>query len=356
MPRACARWSGWARAGCTGCTSSRDRSRRMPDAGHPLAHLPREALEELIRDAARAPSVHNVQPARWRFEPDGHVVLFRALDRVLPVADPTGNDVDVSLGAAFEGMAIALSRIGLRLGPPVPERSSQAEGCAPVVRARVTDGAIEDPLAPYVSVRRSYRGEFTRRGARELAGARLMEANDVHVIDDALDIGMGSRSHDAATWRFESRPEYHAELWSWLRLRHHDPRYRRDGLNADCLALSTPERYAAMLLLRPVMFRVLTHLRVARFLISEAPAVRSAIALVLFIPRRTDSPFEVGRRFYRLWLELTAAGLHAAPMSASADDAETRMRYEKLIPSDRRLANVLRVGHAPTDGVAESYR
>jgi hypothetical protein len=43
-------------------------------------------------------------------------------------------------------------------------------------------------------------------------------------------------------------------------------------------------------------------------------------------------------------------------MSASADDPATRARYEANIPPDRRLANVLRVGHAPVGLVAESYR
>jgi nitroreductase len=328
----------------------------MAESRHPLAHLSGETLEALVREAARAPSVHNVQPARWRFEPGGDVVLFRALDRALPVADPTGHDVAVSLGAAFEGMAIALSRLGLRLGAPVPERGAQAEGCEPVVRARVSSGGTLDPLAPHVSTRRSYRGRFTRRGARELTSARLVAASDVHVIDDAMDIRLSSRSHDAATWRFESRPEYHAELWSWLRLSHRHPRYRRDGLNADCLALSAAERLAAAVLLRPVVFGVLGRLRIARRLVSEATQVRSAIALVLFMPRRTDSAFDVGRRFYRLWLEITAAGLHAAPMSASADDPLTRAQYEALVPPDRRLANVLRVGHVAREAVAESYR
>jgi hypothetical protein len=297
-----------------------------------------------------------VQPARWRFEPAGDVVLFRALDRVLPVADPTGHDVDVSLGAAFEGMAIALSRLGLTLGAPVPERTAQAEGCEPVVRARVSSGGTPDPLAPQVEARRSYRGRFSRRGARELASARLMGASDVQVIDDALDIRLASRSHDAATWRFESRREYHAELWSWLRLSHRHPGYRRDGLNADCLALSAPERLAALVLLHPLVFRVLARLRIASRLVSEASQVRSAIAVVLFTPPRTDSAFDVGRRFYRLWLELTAAGLHAAPMSASADDPITRAQYDRLVPAGHRLANVLRVGHAPQGAVAESYR
>jgi hypothetical protein len=84
--------------------------------------------------------------------------------------------------------------------------------------------------------------------------------------------------------------------------------------------------------------------------------VRSAIALVLFMPLKGDPPFGVGRRFYRLWLELTAAGLHAVPMSASADDPVARAQYDSVVPSDRRLANVLRVGHAPVGRVAESPR
>jgi nitroreductase len=322
----------------------------------PLARAPRETLEELVRDAARAPSVHNVQPARWRFEPAGDVVLFRALDRTLPVADPSGHDVQASLGAAFEGMAIALSRLGLRLGAPMPERAAKAEGCEPVARARISAGGALDPLAPFVAERRSYRGRFTRRGARELAAARLLAADDVHVIDDALDIRLSSRSHDAATWRVESKGAYHAELWSWLRLSRRDPRYRRDGLNADCLALSATERIAAMVLLQPIVFAGLGHLRVAPHLISEAAQVKSAIALVLYMPLRSDSPFDVGRRFYRLWLEITAQGLHAVPMSASADDPATRAQYDSLVPSDRRLANVLRVGHVGADRVAESHR
>ena len=113
---------------------------------------------------------------------------------------------------------------------------------------------------------------------------------------------------------------------------------------------------AAIALLHPVVFSALAQLRLARFLVSEATPVRSAIALVLFIPRRSDSAFDVGRRFYRLWLEITAAGLHAAPMSASADDPTARAQYDSHVPEDRRLANVLRVGHAPVGRVAESYR
>jgi hypothetical protein len=329
----------------------------MPDSTSLIA-LTRTQHESLVREAARAPSVHNVQPARWRFEPQGEIVLFRALDRTIPVADPSGQDVMASLGAAFEGMAIALSRLGLRLGTPIPDVTAAADGCAPVVRARVFEGNGPDRLARYVTTRRTHRGEFARGSSAARASLRVFQADDVRVVDEPRGIALLAERHDAATWRFESQRAYHAELWSWLRLSPGDPRYERDGLTADCLALSGVERVAARVLLHPAVFAVLGRLGLARHLVSERAQVCSATAVVLFAPRRSDPPFEVGRRFYRLWLEITAAGLHAAPMSASADDMETRalLTKESRLPADRRLANVLRVGRAPVDGVAESPR
>lgn len=311
-----------------------------------------------MREVARAPSVHNVQPARWRFEADGGVSLFRALDRALPVADPGRRDVAMSLGAAFEGMAIALSRMGLRLGAPVAEHDASADGCAPEVRARITHGGELDPLAPYVGQRRSHRGRFAPARPGDRATLTALAAEDAHVVITTDEIRAIAPLHDAATWTFESRAAYHAELWSWLRLSRSDPRYGRDGLNAECLALSPLERNAARLLLRPASFALLSRLGVARKLITESPQVRSASAVVLFTPRATDAPFEVGRRFYRLWLTITAAGMCAVPMSASADDPGVRGILAAChgVPADRRLTNVLRVGRAPARGVAESPR
>jgi len=331
---------------------------RDSDTRGDVVMLTRAEQESLVLEASRAPSVHNVQPARWRFGPRGTVTLFRALDRVLPVADPTGHDVAVSLGAAFEGMAIALSRFGMTLGAPEPERDERAAGCEAVASATITRGGEADPLAPFVHARRSHRGKFAAPQAGDRAAITALAADDVRVVVAPDEIHAVAPLHDAATWRFESRAEYHAELWSWLRLSPSDPRYRRDGLNAECLALSPLERRAARLLLRPASFAVLGRIGVAKMLIAESPQVKSAAAVVLFTPRVSDEPFDVGRRFYRLWLSIAAAGLCAVPMSASADDPDVRERLATCygISADRRIANVLRVGRAPKEGVAESGR
>ena len=312
----------------------------------------------IVAEAARAPSVHNVQPTRWRFTDDGRVVLFLAPDRALPIADPSSHDVQASLGAAFEGTALALSTRGWSLAPPEPERAASASGLTAAVSARLVAGGTMDSLAPFVAARRSFRGRFLAAHPRDKEAVLLLASDDVRVITENATIAEIATLHDAATWSFESRPEYHAELWSWLRLSRRDPRYKRDGLTADCLALSTVERWAAARLLRPDRFAWLTRAGVARHLVSEASHVKSATALLCYTPRRADSAFDVGRRFYRLWLETAAAGFHLTPMSASADDARARDAIERRIAlaGDRRLANVLRVGRAPAGKVAVSPR
>lgn len=311
--------------------------------------MPRSVQEEVAAEAARAPSVHNVQPARWRFTDDGGVILFRAHGRALPVADPSGHDVQASLGATFEGMAIALSRRGTTLCAPTRETRAAAAGCSPVVRAELTAGAADDPLAPFVSTRRSWRGTFSGHTEADRERLAAMATTDAYFVATPPEIAEIARIHDLATWEFERRENYHRELWQWLRLSPRHPLYHRDGLNAECLALSGVERVAAQLLLQPQVFRLLGRASVARHVVSEATRVRSAMALVLFCPHRSDSAFDVGRRMYRLWLEITAAGLHVAPMSACADHPPARQKIERsyAVPSDRRLANVFRVGRAP---------
>lgn len=322
--------------------------------------LARAEQSALVHEAARAPNVHNIQPARWRFDDDGSVILFRALDRAIPVADPTGHDLQASLGAAVEGMAIALSTRGLSLGVPEAERTAVAPGCEPVVRAQIdrVPGFPADPLAPWVLRRRSFRGRFFRGNPDDARALAALESPDARLIVGSDALRDLAALHDRATWTFESRPDYHAELWSWLRLSPRDPRYRRDGLNADCLALSAPERWAAARLLVPKRFALLARMGVARHLVSEAAKVRSAAAAIAFCPRRDATPFDVGRRMYRLWLEITAAGFYLAPMSASADDAPSRATLEQecRVPPDRRIANVFRVGRIEESKVAQSPR
>jgi hypothetical protein len=60
------------------------------------------------------------------------------------------------------------------------------------------------------------------------------------------------------------------ELRSWLRLSKRDPRYERDALTYECLALSRLEAQALGLLLRPRVYRLVPRLGLHRLLTASA--------------------------------------------------------------------------------------
>jgi hypothetical protein len=212
---------------------------------------------------------------------------------------------------------------------------------------RLVSGGHPDPLASAVHERSTWRGRF-----EDPPTPLPQSIHEDLIVVQATELEVIARWHDEATWHFERRAPYHAELWRWLRLSPRHPDWSRDGLNADALVLSRAERAAATLLLRPAVFSLLGRLGIARALVSESSVVRSAAALLVFAPPVSLDDWTIGRRFYRAWLEATRAGLALAPMSALADWEVTRSRIAALarIPGDRRVVNVFRAGLAPASG------
>lgn len=310
--------------------------------------MTRAELLTVVGEARRAPSVHNIQPARWSAVGDHVFALHADPTRTLPVADPSGHDVDVSLGAAWEGMSIALSTRGFTAGPP--ERLPTAATAGPIARLSFEHGGVPDPLASAVPRRATYRGRFAATAGTTLdalerrnAPAEVVTVRDRARIRDLAalaDQAMEDLLLDLAYWR---------ETWNWLRLSPAHPGWHRDGLNADSLALSPVERALGQRLLSPACFKWMHRLGLARILISERAQMESAGALLLFTAPRDETPFEIGRSFYRRWLEVTASGLALCPMSALADSkrANDDIRRTFSLPEERRLVNVLRVGAPP---------
>lgn len=315
----------------------------------PSPVLERADLFALVDEARRAPSVHNIQPARWSVPEPGTLALGADASRTLPVADPNGHDVRVSLGAAWEGMAIALSGRGLAAGP-AQFAAGPAPSAAPVARCSIERGAAADPLAAMVSRRATYRGTFAATASQLLdALERRLAPFDVAVVRERTRIHELAALADDASDELLANPRYWRETWKWLRLLPSHADWARDGLNADALALSGIERAAGQWLMAPAPFEWMRRFGLARALVSERAKTSSAGALLLFTAKADEDPFVTGRTFYRCWLEVTAAGLALCPMSVLADSKRTNNHIRNLfgIRDGRRLVNVLRVGLAP---------
>ena len=138
------------------------RSGHFPRPGRfpPAAALPAELVEFLVATAARAPSLHNTQP--WRFRAGSHgLELIADPDRVLRVLDPGGREMLVSCGAALFGLRLAVRQAGY-----LPVIRLLPDPAQPALLARVQLGAVapatksERQLLAAVPHRHTHRGPF----------------------------------------------------------------------------------------------------------------------------------------------------------------------------------------------------
>lgn len=309
--------------------------------------IDRLLLEELVAEARLAPSVHNIQPTRWRLAGDRILVLGDPA-RKLPVADPTGHDLRLSHGAAVEGLSLALGKRGLRIGETQlhTDGSTAENGLVPIATLRIAAGGEPDPLSAVIPLRQSWRGRFD--GWPDGSEASLAEIaagqGDLTFIADTERIAQIAGLADRAGLHFLCDPAHRRELLAWMRLSQRHPRYAVDGLNAEAMAMGRIEAFGAGLVLGP-LFEPLRALGLAGALTSESAKTRSG-GIALFHRPIGEDPFLTGRTFYRAWLGLTRLSFAACPISVLADWPETREALTALapLPPGRRLVNVFRFG------------
>jgi nitroreductase len=327
--------------------------------GSPLERTFRAA----VAAARRAPSAHNTQPARWRLAGE-RVELHGDAARWLSAGDPTGRDHALSLGAAWEGLALALSEGGVAVdGPQLASHAvarDQAGGLQLVAHGTLHAGASADSLAAWVRSRRSYRGEFRGATQAERVALRALAAqrSDVRLLEAKEASRELAALYDGAALACLREPAFARELYRWMRFSEKDPGWHRDGLTAACLGLAPLEAWGARLALRPGPLALARALRLDGLLVSEAAKVRSATAVALFHRPSGEPVFQAGRAFYRFWLELERGGFSAVPMSALVDSRMHREALERRHPSSagREVVTVLRIGPKPDTPAPESAR
>ncbi|MEU6024263.1 nitroreductase [Micromonospora sp. NPDC047134] len=300
----------------------------------------------------RAPSAHNTQPWRLRYEPAGIRVGWEPA-RTLPAGDPTGRDLRLSLGAFVETCLIVAADADLHLTYVADPGDRWVGWLRPAEEPYPTPFRTTD-----VWERRTHRGRFSAGPDPEALAAVDREARqtggEVRVVPQADRLGALLRTADQHLY---ADPAITAELRRWLRLDPTHPNYRIDGLTDRCLALSRPAAVglraglAAYPLLRP--------LGLPRLLAAaDDPLARGGTVLALIAPEGLDQAGQVefGRILLRCWLTLHTSGLAAHPLSQLIDVAATRTALGSLLKvAPERLVHVTRVGR-PTRPAPRSAR
>ena len=166
--------------------------------------FPADLVESLVAMAARAPSLHNTQP--WRFRTGSHGLELTAdPDRFLPGLDPAGREMLLSCGAALFGLRLAIRQAGY-----LPVVSLLPDPAQPALLARVQLGTVapatrsERQMLAALPHRHTHRGPFDPgpvaadllaglRRAAAAEGATLCYVEQPGSLPAARDAGGGGR-------------------------------------------------------------------------------------------------------------------------------------------------------------------
>lgn len=328
-------------------------------------------LRDLEPDFWRAPSAHNTQPWTLRYG-DQEAEIGWDPAHALPISDPTGRDLRLSLGAFVEcclivcasaGLRVAFrpdpgpSRIGFLYGTPQPYQTpfttadvrARGSNRGPYLPGRLDDGVIkevirhaftgEPPLLPGAGAGGD--GRFARAGS---AGSWAGGAGGAGVWRVACRELVGLL-HDADRHQFGD-PRVTGELREWLRLTPRHPRYRQDGLTDRALSLSRAEALGLRAVLSRPAYPLLRPIGLPKVLADSSRGLLDYDGEVLVLVGPVEDQVTMGRVLMRQWLALSGLGYAAHPLSQVIDCADTRAGLARLlgVADPARLLSVARVG------------
>src|SRR5262245_11700148 len=187
----------------------------------PPGDASQEVVLELVAAATMAPSKHNSQPWRFRFDPASQTIgLYADPERMLRVSDPAGRGLHIACGAALFNLRLAAAVAGrqavVRLAPDADQ---------PLLIAAVRLAGPSQPqqqeieLHAAIAERRTNRSPFSPRpvppGIRaELAEAAQIEGAMLH-FPDRQEVSRLLRLAQDAERDLLADPAYRAELARW---------------------------------------------------------------------------------------------------------------------------------------------
>lgn len=123
-----------------------------------------EFVEDLVRDAAAAPSMHNAQPWRFRYRRSAHTLELSAdIERSMPLADPQLRALHVGCGAALFNLRVAAEHAGFRPEVRLLPDPDDRQALASVRLESTSSDALDQALAglhPAIQERHTSRYPF----------------------------------------------------------------------------------------------------------------------------------------------------------------------------------------------------
>jgi nitroreductase len=303
------------------------------------AHFPDvETIRSALLLGARAPSVHNSQPWRWRVG-DQSLHLYADPDLQLRHTDPDRRDLMLSCGDALNHCVVAFAALGWQSKVHRLPNPDDEHHLAAVELYRYPANEIDVTLAAAIPRRRTDRRHYSAwpvpQGDIALMAARAARAGVTLRRVEGLD-HLKDLVSEAAV-RHANDQEYLAELAAWS---------GRYGATAGVPARSTPEpapaaRIPARAFAGPALAQTA----------DVDPAEDNAVVIALGTAEDDDlSRLRAGEATSLVLLTATALGLASCPITEPLEIDETRAAVRADVFGDDEYPQMLlRIGWAPVN-------
>lgn len=310
-------------------------------------------LRLLASAAGAAPSLHNSQP--WRFRPtsDGHgVAVYADPTRAVPLADPNGAALHVSVGAAVFNLRVAAaarlgrpSRVRLLPDPTDPELLAVVDLAEPAADTAAAGPAGLARLHPAIALRHSSREPFANRDLPESVVGELIAAAAAEGVVLAPLEEAGVRRVMAATADAEHRiagdDARRAETRGWLRPGGEGD----DGADGIPLAALGPQDHDAHVPMREFAGP-------PPYAAGEARPTRrfEALPQLCTLTTHGDGPADwlrAGQALEHVWLLATLHGVRMTVLHQAVEWSDIRWRLRDPAEGPGHVQLVLRAGYGP---------
>ncbi|MBB5157525.1 Acg family FMN-binding oxidoreductase [Saccharopolyspora phatthalungensis] len=299
--------------------------------------LTTDQMEQIIRRAGMAPSLHNSQP--WRFRILPHLIELHAdPKRRLPAADPEDRELRLACGAALFNLRLALEHAGIRAVVTLLPHLA-----APTALAEVRSGGQAHPRPEDT---RLYEAIAERHSHRQPFRSTSVSTEDRHLLMHA--------AHEEHAWLHVVQPGQHGTLEGLVHRAHRvqmaNARFRAEldawvGRTGDTTE-GVPVSAAGP---KPEPGDQWVH---RDFTAGQAPRspgteFEAHPLLVVLCSRHgsREADLQAGQALQRLWLTATAQGLAASMISQVVEVRETREELRELLGGNVTPQALLRIGH-----------
>jgi nitroreductase len=321
--------------------------------------LPKDAdIQSVLEAMVLAPSPHNCQPWTFANLSGRRIGIRRDHARSTPIVDPLGLAVDYTVGCAVE----AASQVADVTWEPA------SDGCGDEYGVLHVHGIALDRYARgrgLLQSRSTWRGRMLdvspHRQLKQHCAELATQCGAVALFGE-VDPSAMVRLAQAGAHRHFSQPAYVEELFQYIRTTAAQSATNPTGFSAQSLLLSAIQaRFIGLLKVMPTLRRIAVATVLPSMMSRESVRhLHGHSTYVLVAAQRWDRQGRVdaGRALMRVWLALSANGMHCQPVDFPISSELGRDEVAAMfgIAAGARPIALLRVGFAIGEHVPAAAR